>query len=86
MSEKILAAYYYSCLGEFHEGASKKMRDRVLFSFAYSVTVARAMNAKQDNALISSISNQISQYFDMGGKDEGKFNLGRYAKFDESHL
>ena len=48
------------------------MRDRVLFSFAYSVTVARAMNAKQDNALISSISNQISQYFDMGGKDERK--------------
>ena len=32
------------------------------------VTVARAMNAKQDNTLISSISNQISQYFDMGGK------------------
>lgn len=51
MNEKILAAYYYSCLGEFHE-----------------VTVARAMNAKQDNALISSISNQISQYFDMGGQ------------------
>jgi len=33
------------------------------------VTVARAMNAKQDNALISSISNQISQYFEMGGKE-----------------
>ena len=32
------------------------------------VTVARAMNAKQDNTLISSISNQISQYFEMGGK------------------
>ena len=37
-----------------------------------SVTVARAMNAKQDNTLISSISNQISQYFDMGGKKNKK--------------
>jgi hypothetical protein len=27
------------------------------------------MNAKQDSALISSISNQISQYFEMGGKE-----------------
>lgn len=51
MNEKIIAAYYFSSLGEFHE-----------------VTVARAMNAKQDNSLISSISNQISQYFEMGGQ------------------
>jgi len=51
LMKKIIAAYYYSCLGEFHE-----------------VTVARAMNAKQDNMLISGISNQISQYFDMGGQ------------------
>jgi hypothetical protein len=28
------------------------------------------MNAKQDSTLISSISNQISQYFDMGGKEK----------------
>ncbi|CAF0840277.1 unnamed protein product [Rotaria sordida] len=57
LNEKILAAYYYSCLGEFHE-----------------VTVARAMSAKQDNALISSISNQISQYFDMGGQQLVSFD------------
>lgn len=51
MNDKIISAYYYSCLGEFHE-----------------VTVARAMNAKQDNALISSICSQISQYFESGGQ------------------
>jgi hypothetical protein len=28
------------------------------------------MNAKQDSTLISSISNQISQYFEMGGKEK----------------
>ncbi|CAF4776259.1 unnamed protein product, partial [Rotaria socialis] len=51
INEKIIAAYYFSCMGEFHE-----------------ITAARAMNAKQDNILISSISNQISQYFEMGGQ------------------
>jgi hypothetical protein len=28
------------------------------------------MNAKQDNQLISSICNKISQYFDEGGKEK----------------
>jgi hypothetical protein len=37
-----------------------------------SVTAARAMNAKQDNALISSISHQISQYFEIGGKENSE--------------
>ncbi|CAF0778484.1 unnamed protein product [Adineta ricciae] len=57
VNEKIIAAYYYSCLGEFHE-----------------VTLARAINAKQDNTLISSISNQISQYFEMGGQQLTSFD------------
>ncbi|UJR26125.1 hypothetical protein I4U23_007471 [Adineta vaga] len=57
VNEKILAAYYYSCLGEFHE-----------------VTLARAINAKQDNTLISGISNQISQYFEMGGQQLTSFD------------
>ena len=75
MNEKILAAYYYSCLGEFHEGQEKTFEGEFSRSVNLSVTVARAMNAKQDNALISSISNQISQYFDMGGKSERKARL-----------
>ncbi|CAF1157082.1 unnamed protein product [Adineta steineri] len=61
VNDKVLAAYYYSCLGEFHE-----------------VTVARAMNAKQDSALISSISNQIAQYFEMGGQ--------QLSSLDEKHV
>jgi hypothetical protein len=38
------------------------------------------MNAKQDNTLISSISNQISQYFDIGGKEKKIDILLRYVK------
>jgi len=38
------------------------------------------MNAKQDSTLISSISNQISQYFDIGGKEK-KIDISlRYVK------
>lgn len=75
MNEKVVAAYYYSCLGEFHEGKEKTFEGGFSRSVNLLVTVARAMNAKQDNALISSISNQISQYFDMGGKGERKARL-----------
>ncbi|CAF0849713.1 unnamed protein product [Didymodactylos carnosus] len=57
LNEKILGAYSYQSLAEFHE-----------------VTVARAMNLKQDNALISSIANQISQYFDIGGQQLTTFD------------
>ncbi|CAF0823050.1 unnamed protein product [Didymodactylos carnosus] len=57
LNDKILVAYYYQSLAEFHE-----------------VTVARAINSKQDNALISSIANQISQYFDIGGQQLTTFD------------
>jgi len=53
------------------------MKVRFIFSIEKNVqvvflivTVARAMNAKQDNQLISSICNKISQYFDEGGKEK----------------
>ncbi|CAF1499962.1 unnamed protein product, partial [Didymodactylos carnosus] len=57
------------------------LNDKILVAYYYQsfaefheVTVARVINSKQDNALISSIANQISQYFDIGGQQLTTFD------------